>query len=137
MRPPRNAAAAPLLLLAALAACGTPQQQCIGRQTAELREVSALLAEVEGNRARGYAWDERQVRDTVFDTCRALVPGPDGQPVLRERPCWRDVSTTERFRVPIDPAAEARKADGLRARQAALSRSAEAGVRACKAAYPE
>ena len=49
---PRNLAA--LAFLALLAACGTPQEQCIGRQTREYRTVAALLAEVNGNLARGY-----------------------------------------------------------------------------------
>ena len=121
----------------ALAACGTPQQQCIARNTDEYRTVSRLLAEVEGNLARGYAWDERVVTRTEFDTCPTVLRNRDGERVLVQRTCWRDVADTERFRVPIDPVVEQRKAQNLRARLDALRPNAERAVQACRAAYPE
>ena len=58
---PRNTTLALLALPLVLAACGTPQERCISQNTSEFRTVSRLLAEVEGNLARGYAWEERQV----------------------------------------------------------------------------
>lgn len=137
---PRKLARPILLSLAAVlavAGCGTPQQQCIARNTREYRTVSELLAEVEGNLARGYAWEERQVSSREWDECPAVVRGPGGEPRAVMRPCWRRVTETERFRVPIDPLTEARKRDGLIARQAALRPQAEAAIRACRAAYPE
>ena len=121
----------------ALAACGTPQEQCISRNTDEYRTVSRLLAEVEGNLARGYAWDERVVTRTDFDFCPTLVRDLDGEDVLVHRSCWRDVADTEVFRVPIDPVIEQRKADNLRSRLAALRPDAERAVQACRAAYPQ
>jgi len=132
---PRNLAAPAMLVL--LAACGTPQEQCISRETREYRTILSLLTEVEGNIARGYAWEERPVRTTEWDDCSDVVRGPEGKPVLISRPCLRDVVDMERFRIPIDPAAEARKRDGLIARRDALRPRAEAAVRACRAAYPE
>ena len=45
------------LALAALAACGTPQEQCINRNTRDLRTVDRLIAEAEGNLQRGYAYE--------------------------------------------------------------------------------
>lgn len=120
-----------------LASCGTPREQCISRNTREYRAVTSLLSEVEGNLARGYAWDERTVWRTEFDTCRDVVRDKDGNARVIHRGCWRDVADTERFRVPIDPAAERRKAENLRERLTALTPAAEAAVRACSAAHPE
>lgn len=127
----------PALACLLLVACGTPQEQCIAQNTREYRAVSNLLTEVEANLARGYAWDERVVTRTEFDSCPTVYYNSDGERVLVSRGCWRDVAYTQRFRVPIDPAAEQRKAANLRSRQAALSANAERAVAACRAAHPE
>ncbi|UXU76384.1 MULTISPECIES: hypothetical protein [unclassified Paracoccus (in: a-proteobacteria)] len=120
-----------------VAACGTPQEQCISRSTREYRTIQSLLAEVEGNLARGYAWEERSVTRTEWDVCSRVIRDKDGKPQIVQRSCLRDVTDTERYRVPIDPAAEQRKRDNLVARKQALARQAAAAVEACKAAYPE
>lgn len=133
----RNISLAVLLPVLVLTACGTPQEQCIRRNTSEYRTVSGLLAEVEGNLARGYAWRERTVTRTQLDDCRGFMRNKNGDRVLVSRPCLRDVADTERYRVPIDPAAETRTRDNLIARKAELARSANAAVSACRAAYPE
>lgn len=133
----RNRVLMTLALTALLAACGTPQENCIARNTRENRVLMNLLEEVEGNLARGYAWDERTVTTTEWDTCPRVLRDKDGNRHIVPEPCLRDVTDTERFRVPIDPAAEIRKRDGLRARLAALEPQASAVVRACRAAYPE
>lgn len=134
---PRKLALLSLPALLLLSACGTPQEQCVARNTREYRTVSELLAEVEGNLARGYAWEEREVSSVEWDECPRVVRGPDGKPHGVFRPCLRRVTDTERYRVPIDPLSEARKRDGLAARLPALRPQAEAAVRACRAAYPE
>ncbi|WP_411839338.1 hypothetical protein [Paracoccus sp. ME4] len=134
----RNTALALTLTLPlVLAACGTPQERCISRNTSEYRTVSALLAEVEGNLSRGYAWEERQVVRSRFAQCERVFRDKDGKAQITTYGCWRDYVDTESYRVPIDPAAEIRKRDGLKARQATLARGAEAAVSACRAAYPE
>ena len=43
-----------VLSLIPLAACGTPQEQCIGAATRDMQVVNRLIAEVQGNLARGY-----------------------------------------------------------------------------------
>lgn len=135
---PRNTTLALLVLPLALAACGSPQERCISRNTSEYRTVSRLLAEVEANLARGYAWEERQVVRDRLTQCRNYARDRDGNVVaIGYTPCWRDYVDTERYRVPIDPAAERRKRDNLAARKAALSDSAAAYVEACKKAFPE
>lgn len=126
-----------LLPILALTACGTPQEQCIRRNTSEYRTVSSLLAEVEGNLARGYAWEERSVPGTEWDDCPYVIHGKDGKRGIAYRPCLRNTIETERYRVPVDPATETRKRDNLLKRQAELSKSADAAISACRAAYPE
>lgn len=120
-----------------VAACGTPQDRCISRNTREYRTISSLLAEVEGNLARGYAWEERTVTRMEWDDCGYAYRDGDGIRRFGTRSCMRDVVDTERYRVPIDPAAEKRKRDNLLARKKALSSQAMSAVNACKAAYPE
>ena len=132
----RNTAFAASAILLLLAACGTPQEQCISRNTDEYRSVSRLLAVVEGNLARGYAWEERQVVRDRLTQCRDLYRDKEGNVQVSYRPCWRDYVDTQRYRVPIDPAAETRKRDNLAARKAALTPRASAAVQACKSAYP-
>lgn len=126
-----------LMPVLVVAGCGTPQEQCIRRNTDEYRTVSTLLAEVEGNLARGYAWDERTVSRTEWDDCPYVIRDKNGNSRIVNRSCMREVSDTERYRVPIDPVAETRKRDNLAARKKALTQSAVAAVDACKAAYPE
>ena len=120
-----------------VASCGTPQERCISRNTREYRTISSLLAEVEGNLARGYAWEERTVTRMEMDDCETMVRDSDGNRDFVTYSCMRDVSYQERYRVAIDPAAEARKRDGLIARKKALTPPAVQAVNACKTAYPE
>lgn len=126
-----------LVAVALVASCGTPQEQCIRRGTSEYRTINRLLAEVEGNLARGYAWEERTVMRTELDDCPTVVRTKDGGRAIVYRSCFRDVADTERYRVPIDPLVETRKRDNLIARKKALTPSARATVDACKVEYPE
>ncbi len=126
-----------LLPVLVLSACGTPQERCIRQNTSEYRTVSALLAEVEGNLARGYAWEERQVPSTEWDDCPYVFRDKHGNRSMGYRPCLRNTIDTERYRVPVDPAAETRKRDLLVQRKAKLSQSANSAISACRAAYPE
>lgn len=131
---PKLALLLPLILLAG---CGTEQERCIRGNTKEYRVLSSLLAETEANLARGYAWEEREVRRTELDFCPQIVRDKDGEAHIVERSCWRRVTDTERYRVPIDPAAEMRSRDYLREKLEAETARAEQVVRQCKAAYPE
>ena len=119
-----------------LFACGTPQEQCISQKTREYRSVSRLLAEAEGNLARGYAWEEREVwRDEWID-CSDYVRGKDGKVEVIYRRCLRPVRDIERYRVSFDPLVEQRKRDFLAAKVKAMTPQANAVGRACKAAPP-
>lgn len=120
-----------------LTACGTPQENCIRKNTRELRVVRELLSETEANIARGYAFQEREVVRTRWGDCRRIVQNNKGEARVITSSCLRDVTTTERYRVPIDPLTETRKRDNLRKKSADLNRAAAAAVTYCRTTYPE
>ena len=135
-----KALALPLLLLATLAACGTPQDRCISRATRDLRVVDDLIAESQRSLARGYALEERVDYRPEWVEC--------GPPVVRTRKngdrvfyparrCFEQVPHTVREPVAIDLGAERRKLDQLLVKRRQLARQAEAQVAQCRATYPE
>jgi hypothetical protein len=127
----------PVLLI--LAACGTPQQQCINRETRDLRVVERLIAETQGNLDRGYGFEEVTIYTTEYVDCTPRVVVPEGEPapVVQPRLCLEDVPETVRRPVAIDLGAEQRKLDGLLIKRRDLLGRAEGVIAACKAAYPE
>lgn len=120
-----------------LAACGTPQEQCINRETRDLRVVNRLIAETQGNLARGYAFEEYTTFRTEYVRC-GFHPD-DGDPATAPRPrlCLDRVPETERRPVAIDLGVEQRKLDSLLTKRRDLEGRAAQVVEACKAAYPE
>jgi hypothetical protein len=124
----------PALLL--LAACGTPQEQCINRNTRDLRTVDRLIAETQGNLDRGYAYETITVYEDYWTWCEAY-PVPDGQPQPPPRMCLEERSTTQQRAKAIDLNEEARKLDSLKVKRKELARKAEAVIAQCKAEYPE
>lgn len=131
----------PVLLLA-LAACGTPQEQCISRNTRDLRTVESLIAQSEKNLARGYALEDRTEWQPDWVPCGPPPPpriGPDGKPRPSGPPrmCWDERPVTVTRPVSIDLNAETRKLASLKQKRAELSRQAQSVVRQCKALYPE
>jgi hypothetical protein len=141
MRPPATFL---LLLLTALAACGTPQERCIRTATAELRTIDRLIDETEGNLARGYALEPTTVYRTVWVPCAGYGMGygtgygmgldaplrPAGM-CIDERP---EIITQPKA---IDLSAEQRMLDGLRQKRQQLSRDAKAEIDRCRTAFPE
>jgi hypothetical protein len=125
-----------LAVLALLAACGTPQEQCIARGTRDLRTVDRLIAETQGNLDRGYAIETVTEYESYWTTCYAHRT-VDGAPVLRPRLCLEDRPVTVERPKAIDPAAEARTLDSLKARRRDLARAAEPVIAQCRAAHPE
>lgn len=128
----------PLTLLL-LAACGTPQEQCIARNTRDLRTVERLIAESEANLKRGYALEKRTERYRTFSPC--LLPSPpdaNGNPQPPRRAMCPDTETRT-YTVPksIDLDLEARKLAQLKDKRRQLLRAAEPVIAQCKAQYPE
>lgn len=130
----------PFLLF--LAACSTPQDRCIKRNTQDLRAVSSLIAETEGNLARGYALEKETVWGYTWDWCYA-PPYPvnvDGRIVYRQSPpymCDREIPRDITRPKAIDLKEEQVKLDQLRARYTELSRMAGPAIARCKALYPD
>jgi len=124
------------VLLASLAACGTPQEQCINRSTTELRKIERLIAETEGNLARGYGYETDTITTHQWVACIAPGSRVPGHPV-RTTMCFEPQTQTVKREVPIDPAAEKRVLDNLLTRRKALAAAAEPAIAACRTAYPE
>ena len=125
----------PVLLV--LSACGTPQEQCINAATRDLRVVDRLIAETEGNLARGYGYQEVTVWTTRWVPCGPPPPHAEGEPLPEPQLCLDEVPETIRKPVALDLAAEAQKLAGLKAKRAALAKAAAPQIAACKAEYPE
>ena len=124
----------PLVLLA-LAACGTQQEQCIRSNTRDLRTVERLIAESERNISRGYAIEEYTEWQPVWVPCYG-PPRKAGDPPVR-RMCMDDRPETVSRPKAIDLDAEQAKLDSLRKKRASLARQAQSVVAQCQALYPE
>jgi hypothetical protein len=124
------------LAFAVLAACGTPQEQCISRSTRDLRTVDRLIVETEGNLQRGYALETVTRYEDYWDTCFERVVVGD-QVGIQPRMCLRERSYTEQRPRAIDLKAEAQKLDSLKVKRTELARSAAPLIAQCKAEFPE
>lgn len=119
-----------------LTACGTPQEQCLNRNTRDLRTVDRLITETQGNLDRGYAYEDITVYRDVWVYCdRPAVP--EGQPAPPPRMCLDEQAETVTRPKAIDLAAEATKLAGLVAKRRQLARAAEPAIARCKAEFPE
>lgn len=122
--------------LALLAACGTPQEQCISRNTRDLRTVDRLIGETTGNLDRGYAFEQITVYEDVWVYCDR-PPVADGQPAPPPRLCLDERAQTVTRPKAIDLTDEARKLEGLQAKRRQLAGAAATLIARCKAEYPE
>jgi hypothetical protein len=129
---------APIILtsLAALTACGTPQQQCIGAVTRDIRVVDRLIAETEANIARGYALERTVKTRMEWQVCGYPAPTPENSEPS-PRLCLEDVPYETRQPVAIDLNAERAKLAGLREKRAQQGAEVAPAIAACQAAYPE
>lgn len=119
------------IALTALVSCGTPQQQCDSRVSSEYKQVQRLLAEVNQNISRGYAWESGVASSGgSFSFCAGGYRGGYRGVGLGLGSCYGG-SDVVRKRVAIDPAAELRKRDALQKRLASLDR----GHAACAVRY--
>ena len=125
----------PLALLL-LAACGTPQVQCINRNTRDLRTVDRLITEAKGNLDRGYAYEQITISTPQWEYCDRPHLA-EGEPTPAPRLCLEDHEETITRPKAIDLAAEARKLEGLQTKRRLLAKSAAPVIAQCKAQYPE
>ena len=118
-----------------LTACATPQQQCIRGVTGDLQVVDRLIAETEGNLARGYAYADMVVSVPEFVDCTPEPTKDDPQP--RAAGCFEDVPETVTKPVAVDLHAEAGKLAGLKEKRAELAGAAAPAVADCQARFPK
>ncbi|MGY6410704.1 MAG: hypothetical protein ACXIUV_06735 [Alkalilacustris sp.] len=121
--------AAALLVLMALAACGTPFDRCVRPVQAELRTVDRLIAETEGNIARGFAIERQN------QIIQERVPCLDSDGFRTW--CLAPVVTETRRPVAIDRDVERGKLATLRARRSELQALAVVTEARCRAEFPE
>lgn len=130
--------------LLALAACGTPLEQCQRAATADLRMLEGERAERQRNLARGYALEPRPVVGLGSGLWQMQAGGPvflpgfcphpvTGAPV----PCVGFDSRWEAVPVPINRRLEARRIELLDQMIAEERSRAAAALAACRRQFPE
>ncbi len=122
-----------LLPLAALAACATPREQCINEATRDTRVLSSLIAETEGNLARGYALETQQDVRSV----RSLCQGRTDEGEVFTFSCEETQTFNRTVPVAIDLNAEEAKLASLNERFAQQQRASNAAVNQCIQSFPE
>jgi hypothetical protein len=131
--PMKPALVLPLLL--ALMACATPKERCITNAAPDLPVLDALIAETQGNLARGYAYADVVVQTPVWVECAALLS--DGTYAAKPKLCMGSAPTTLRKAVAIDLTAEADKLASMQARRAAMEAQAQPAFAQCQAQFPK
>ncbi len=124
-----------LFIFLPLAACGTPQEQCISAATRDMGVVDRLIKDVESNLARGYAFETVTTYSPEWLDCtpRATDANPTPEPKL----CFEDVPETTRQAVAIDLNAEAAKLKSLRQKRDQQAKASVGAVAQCRANFPE
>lgn len=123
-----------LVPLFLLAACGTPQEQCIRANTHELRTLERLISETEANIARGYALERVTVSVPRWVPC--TQPGSEDGEAVRTL-CLDDFERIETRPKAIDLDAERKKLVSMQVKRNELARAVQAVVAECQARYPE
>jgi hypothetical protein len=131
-----------VVLFLLVAACGTPQERCIARETRDVRVLDRLIVESEGNLKRGYALEEVVTYRDRWVRC-PVPPAPapvDGQPAPTPPPprlCLDEVRETVTRPKAIDLKAEAQKLASMKEKRSAQMRAAGPAIAQCKAQFPE
>ena len=121
------------MIAVALAACGTPQERCIARESRDLRVLDQLIAETEGTIARGFALERESFVITQTFPCQ--VRGPDNTVVTDLCDTEQVVERTRPVAVNLDD--ERAKLQSMQTRRAELARSVATRIDACRVAFPE
>jgi len=115
--------------LALLAACATPQEQCINTASNEVRAIRSAINTAQGNIARGYAihrhTESYQVPDVCYDNNKKPYRCFDIE--------YRTIETP----VSINVAEERRKLANLKKHLPTATRKMNAGVASCRVQFPE
>lgn len=127
----------PLGLLALLAACGTPQEQCIRQGTRDLTVLDRLIAESRATLERGYALAEVETSSLQWRPCGYPRPAAPGKPAPPPPMCMVEVPQWTTRPVSVDLKAEQAKLASMEVKRKELARAAEPHIRSCKAQFPE
>ena len=119
--------------LAVMAACVSPQQQCLTDATRELRINDALIAKTQANLDRGFAVDVEQRVSTRPGFCRDDRIGATQRYSFCNQVRVRNVGVPE----PINTRIEQETLDQLIDKRAQLQRAAQSRVGQCRALYPQ
>ncbi|SMX43383.1 hypothetical protein [Octadecabacter ascidiaceicola] len=122
-----------LVPLIALAACGTPREQCINNANRPVAAIDRQIAVARGNIQRGYALAEVEDVRIVRTVCER--DNPDG--TVSRYPCSETERFTREVPVSISVAEERVKLAELQERRAAAVRNAQAAAQQCIATHPE
>ena len=122
-----------LAALALLAACGTPQEQCIAREGRELRTLTQLAEDTRANLSRGYGLEERQ---EVTERRRRCEGTDDAGNTFTYR-CDKVEVETVQVPVTLNLTAEAQKLEQLEARIARERARVQAAAATCRQVYPD
>ena len=115
--------------LALIAACATPQEQCINTASNEVRSIRSGISTAQGNIARGYAIHRSQQAYEAPDICYDKNS--------KSYRCFHTQYRTIETPVSINLAEERRKLANLKKRLPAAMRQMNAGVANCRVLYPE
>jgi len=122
-----------LVPLLALAACGTPRQQCISGASRPLATLDRLIAQTSGNVQRGFAIAEVQDVRVLRRSCQ----GTNQDGTTFRFPCDETETFTRQQPVSINIAEEVLKLEQLEERRAQSARAAQAQIQQCIARHPE
>lgn len=125
-----------LVTLTLLAACGTPQEQCIRLGTRDLIVLDRLIGETRATLARGYALEEVEVDNWVWVIC-GPPPMVNGQAVGPAERCFENVPRLELRPRAVNLAEERAKLASMEDKRRDLARAAQPVIAQCKAKYPE
>lgn len=115
--------------IALIAACATPQEQCVNTASNEVRSMKRLMSVTHGNIMRGYAIHRSTESYQVPDVCY----NKDKKPYRCFDIEYRTIETP----VSIDVGEERRKLAELKKRLPAAGRKMNAGVASCRVQFPE
>jgi len=127
-----------VLCMTVLAACGTPQQQCITANTRDLQVLERLIAETERDIARGYAEEEVRVPVPQWVPCgpKPVSPAP-GVSAPPQQMCFDTFDQIQTRPKAINLDAERAKLATMQKKRVELARAAQKVVADCKARFPE
>ena len=124
-----------LPVLLSLAACATPQQQCINSVAGNLHTLDGLILQTQGNLQRGFGYTQVVRNVPQFVPCGSSRNSDN----LYTGSSMCLVNSVQTFQQPvtIDLAAEQKKLDQLVARRAQLAPQVAPAIAGCQAQYPQ